>query len=150
MPRYQLKDKCLFVDAYVYDEQTRKPTTKKPDAIPSPHILDQSTDPATCLMLNDAAAFIARFIVLGVDTSIIPQIVQSEYPGAGGIAANEVEVVRTLMQPYLEDRTFKRTHQPPKAMGAPKKYQGPGGKKGYDLDFSVNWFGIGGVLKGPV
>ena len=124
MPRYQLKDKCLFVDAYLYDERTRKPSTKKPDAIPSPHILDQSADPATCLRLNDAAAFIARFIVLGVDTSIIPQIVQSEYPGSGGIAADEVEVVRTLMLPYLEDRTFKRTHQPPKAQGDPKKYRG--------------------------
>ena len=96
MPRYQLKDKCLFVDAYVYDEQTRKPSTKKPDAIPSPHILDQGADPATCLKLNDAAAFIARFIVLGVDTSIIPQIVQSEYPGAGGIAADEVDGGKNL------------------------------------------------------
>ena len=55
-----------------------------------------------------------------------------------------------MLDPYLEDRTFKRTHQPPQAIGTTKTYHGPRGKKGYDLDFSVNWFGIGGVLKGPL
>jgi hypothetical protein len=149
MPCYQLRDKCLFCDAYLYDEQTRKPSTKKPDLIPAPHILDQSVDPPDCLMLNDAAAFIARFIVLGVDTALIPQIVQSEYRGAGGNAVKEVQDVEALLTPYLEYRTFQRPYQPPQ-VEKPKKYQRPDGKKGYDLDFSVNWFGVGGVLKGPV
>jgi hypothetical protein len=147
MPRYQLQDRCLFVDAYVYDEQNRRPANaKKPDAIPFPHILDQRQNPATYLKLNDAAAFITRFIVMGVDTSIIPQIVQSEYPGAGGNAANEVETVRTMLLPYLEDRSYRRTHQPPQALGSPQPHSGVG----YSMDFSVNWFGTGGLLKGPL
>jgi hypothetical protein len=154
MPRKQLKDRCLFIDAYVYDETTRKPTsTKKPAAIQSPHIFDQRTDPATYLMLNDTAAFIARFIVLGVDTTIIPQIYLSEYPAAGGNAAKEVADVLTMVDPYLEDRDFKifqRTYQSPQALGNAKPYHGISGRKGYDLDFNVNWFGTGGLLKGPL
>jgi hypothetical protein len=144
MSRYQLKDKCMFVDAYVYDEQNRKPGAKKPDAIPSPHILDQRTDPATSLKLNDTAAFITRFIVLGVDTDLIPQILQSEYPGAGAIFANEVNTVYTMLAPYLDKRSYQRAHQAPQAIGSAATYQGISGKKGYDLDFRVNWFPIGG------
>jgi hypothetical protein len=145
MPRYQLKNKCLFVDAYLYDEKNRKPIPNKiPGAIAYPHVLDQSTAPGTALKLNDAAAFIARFIVLGVDTDIIPQIVKSEYPGDVVNADQEVADVYNLLMPYLEPRTYQRTHAAPKSKG---KIPHEGG---YELDFRTNWFGTGGLLKGPV
>ena len=145
MPRYQLRDKCLFVDAYLYDESNRKPTrNKKPDAIGSPHVLDQSTEPGTALKLNDAAAFIARFIVLGVDTDLIPEIVKSEYHGASANPAKEVADVYEMLKPYLGDRIYQRTHEAPQSRGK-KDHTG-----GYDLDFRVNWFGRGGLLKGPL
>jgi hypothetical protein len=145
MPRYQLKNKCLFVDAYLYDEDNRKPTSnKKPDVIGSPHVLDQSTTPGTALKLNDAAAFIARFIVLGVDTDLISQIVTSEYPGDVVNAAQEVAEVYNMLTPYLEVRTYQRIHGAPKSKGK-QNHQG-----GYTLDFTVNWFGTGGFMKGPL
>ncbi len=142
--RYQLKDQCLFVDAYAYDEKNKKPGNKKPDAIPSPHILDQSVDPPKKMELNDAAALITRFIVLGVDTGLIPQILQSEYPGAGAIFANEVTAVVNMLAPYLENRSYQRAYQPPQA-GSAVTYLGVAGRKGYDLDFRVNWFPVGGI-----
>jgi hypothetical protein len=148
MPRYRLKDKCLFVDAYVYDEQKRKPFSSDiPSAIPSPHVLDQNTTPATYLYLNDTAAFIARFIVMRVDTNLIPGILSSEYGPKVTNPAQDVNDVLAMLNPYLEPDTppiFVRPYHKPKDKG---KGQHPGK---YPLDFSVNWFGTGGVLKGPL
>ena len=61
-----------------------KPTAKKPDAIASPHILDQRTDPATCLKLNDTAAFITRFIVVGGGHLTYPPNPPVRIPGSRG------------------------------------------------------------------
>ena len=111
MPRYQLKDKCLFVDA-----QDLAAGTRYPEVIPFAHILDKSTT-ATYLKLNDTAGFIARFIVIGVDTDLIPQIILSEYGGTlprlfecqyakvvSG-AKNAVKAVVEMLKPYLTTRT---------------------------------------------
>jgi hypothetical protein len=148
MPRFQLKDKCLFVDASAYDESNHKPGHKiKCDVIDSAHILDQRVDPPAYLMLNSGAAFITRFIVLGVDTiNVIPQILQSEYSGSGAIYAKEVSDVVQMLSDYIETRTYQRPHETPANLGAGR--QAPG-KRGYPLDFKVNWFG-GGVFKGPL
>jgi hypothetical protein len=146
MPRYQLKDKCLFVDAMVYDEKNRKPTLKKkPDDISLAHVMDKSKEPndADYLALNDAAAFIARFIVMGVDTKDIPEILKSEYGSKVTDPAAEVKAVVALLKDYLEPRTFARPYEAPKKEGGGKH----SGK--YDLDFRVNWFGTGG-FKGPL
>jgi hypothetical protein len=145
MPRYQLQDKCLFVDAYLYDKVNRKPRAqKKPDLVPYPHINDQRVSPATYLRLNDGAAFITRFIVLGVDTDLIPQIVDSEYQGSTPTAVQDVANVVAMLMPYLEPRTYQRPYQHPQNQGV-HPHAG-----GYPLDFSVNWFGTGGLLKGPL
>jgi hypothetical protein len=148
MPRYRLKDKCLLVDAYVYDETNRKPFSANiPSAVPAPHVSDQNTDPATYVYLNDTAAFIARFIVMRVDTALIPDILKSEYGARITNPAQDVQDVLTILNPYLEPDappTFVRPYQKPKTVGKGKH---PGK---YPLDFSVNWFGTGGVLKGPL
>jgi hypothetical protein len=148
---YQLKDKCLFVDANVYDEKNKKYADKvKPDPPPTTgkiefaHVMDKSTTPATYLMLNDAAAFIARFLVMGVDTDLIAQIISSEYGSKVKDPLGEVQAVVTMLFPsYLEYRTFPRSYQ------APQKEGGGNHSGTYELDFRVNWFVTGG-FKGPL
>jgi hypothetical protein len=143
MPRYKLKDKCLFVDA-----QDLAAGIRYPEVIPFAHILDKNT--ATYLKLNDTAGFIARFIVIGVDTDLIPQIILSEYGGTlprlfegqyGKVVAgakNAVKAVVEMLKPYLTARTPRdsnRHYEPPKNLGV-ESHEG-----GYTLDFSVNFVG---------
>jgi hypothetical protein len=147
---YRLKDKCLFVDANSYDEKNRKFANKNKPAKPPtsgkielPHVMDKSTTPATYLMLNDAGAFIARFIVMGVALKDIPEILKSEYEGAVVNPAQDVADVYSMLAPYLEKRMVTRPYQAPKD-------EGKGEHSGqYDLDFRVNWFGTG-KFKGPL
>jgi hypothetical protein len=138
MERYELKDKCLFVDA-----TDRETNTKKPVDIGASHAMDKSTPSAKYLKLNDGAAFIARFIVMGVDTELIAQILVSEYGSAVRDPAAEVRAVVKMLEPYLKPRSFARPYQ------APRDHGGGQHSGHYDLDFRVNWFGTG-VFKGPL
>jgi hypothetical protein len=153
MPRYKLKDKCLFVDAKNFDDP--KAPKRFPNEIPFAHILDKNT--GSHLKLNDTAGFITRFIVMGVDTDLIPQIIYSEYGGTlpklfeGKCAKAEaavkaaVKAVVKILRPYLKPRTLadcKQPYEPPKDLGVGK------GLVKYTLDFSVNFVGIG-VVKIP-
>jgi hypothetical protein len=145
MARYQLKEQCLFVEAKVYDDTHWKPTkVYKPDDLKGPHVMDKSTKPATYLKLNEGAAFITRFIVMGVDTDLIRQILISEYGSAAANPQKEVDdVVKMLLPRFLEDRTYPRPHQDPQNLG-----EGTHSGK-YPLDFGVNPFNVG-ILKGPL
>jgi hypothetical protein len=145
MARYQLKKKCLFVEAKVYDKTHWLPTdVKKPDDIKSAHLLDKSTKPATYLKLNDGAAFITRFIVMGVDTDLIPKILISEYGSAAANPQQEVtNVVKMLLPRFLTKRTYLRPHHDPQDLG-----EGTHSGK-YSLNFRVNPFNVG-ILKGPL
>jgi hypothetical protein len=145
MARYQLKEQCLFVEAKVYDDTHWLPTNdKKPDDIKSAHVMDKSTTPATYLKLNDGAAFITRFIVMGVDTDLIRQILISEYGSAAADFQQEVtDVVKMLFPRFLANRTYQRDHQDPQNLG-----EGTHSGK-YPLDFGVNPFNVG-ILKGPL
>lgn len=147
MPRYQLDDYCLFVDATNFETNKREPKE-----IPYPHILDQRTTPATYMRLNDGAAYITRFIVLGVNTSLIPEILRSEYQTLLGSKVNtinfeaEVVAVLNMIDPYLKkgERHVERAYESPKQHGAGKHVDLEGKPlKGYDLDFRVNWFVVG-------
>lgn len=139
MPRFQLKRKCLFLDALTH----RKPEegnydigARKPDELPFPLVMDQRSSPAKYVGLNDTAGVIARFIVQGVDTDwLLPQIIQSEYGISPTDATQEVEKVKTTLMPYLDKRSHKRAHQKPKVA---KKGDHPGK---FPLDFSVNFVG---------
>jgi len=133
MPSYQLKDRCLFVDA-----TDREKNLKKPDDINAPHVMDKRANPATYLKLNDAAAFIARFIAMGLDTDLIAQILSSEYGNKVKDPVAEVLAVVGLLQDYLQPRNFARPYQAPKSPGG-GKHSGT-----YELNFRVNWFPIGG------
>jgi hypothetical protein len=113
MARYKLKDGCIFVDAN--DPKDKK--KKKPDENPYPHVFNQTTK--DYVALNDAAGFIARFIVLGVDTNVISQILVSEY--GSSVVANPqgaVDKVYAMMKDYLENR-------PAGSYGDPGNYQPP-------------------------
>jgi len=139
MARYQLKDKCLFVDATDLDGN------RLPPEIPNAHVLDQRGPQAKVLKLNDTAGFIARFIVMGVDTDTVAEIVSSEYAISTTNAAAEVQSVYSLLKDFVQARTYKRGHEKP---GTVPKAEPTSGQ--YGLDFSVNWFGGGGVSKVPL
>jgi len=146
MAKYQLKPKCLFLDAKVYDDNGIPIENAKIDNdLDGPHVMDTSTSPATYLLLNDAAAFIARFIVLGVDTDFIPQLLVSEYaPTVVEKPKDQVAAVVAMLKPkYLMDRYYPRKYDTPKK-GKDGNHQGK-----YPLDFKVNFFGVGAV-KGPI
>lgn len=148
MARYQLKPECVFVDAYDLDriENPIVPHREKPNTdIKSAHIMDKSTGPPyQYVMLNDGAAFIARFITLGVDSGLIPQILESEYNIKPSQAQKEFNDALTILLPYLDPRTYGRTHVGPASLGTGTHKTGK-----YDLDFRVNILG-GGGWKGPL
>jgi hypothetical protein len=148
--RYQLIDQVLFVDAKDYQSQDRYPKE-----IPSAHILDQRMVPNEYLMLDDNAAYIARFIVQGVDIDLIPEILKSEYRTTLGNKVDkidfvaEVTEVKDILYPkYLKTpRDYPRNYEHPKPPASGKHVEIVGGVekplKGYELDFRVNWFVIG-------
>jgi len=133
MARYKLKDGCIFVDA----NDPRDKKKKKPDDYPFPHVFNQNTK--AYVAFNDGAGFIARFIALGVDTNVIPQILVSEY-GPVSNPQGAVDKVYAMMKDYLENR-------PAGSYEDPGNYQSPvqlpprhtGALR---LDFSTNPVGI--------
>jgi len=133
MARYQLKEHCCFVDAFHHEKKVRKP-----DSYPFPHVFHQKDK--TYVSFNDTAAFIARFIVLGVDTDVIPQILVSEY-GASKVPnpAAEVDEVYKMMKGYLTLRKKHRTHTAPGKWPAAAKPKHTGKLR---LSFSTNPVGI--------
>jgi len=137
MPRYKLKDKCLFVDA-----KNRETNERKPDVIPFAHVMDKTNSPANYLKLNDTAGFIARFIVFGVDTDIIPQILRSEFGGDVEHHQAEVSAVVEMLKNYLvklRPILRKKRYIGPKSLGEDRL------EGGYPLDFKVNWFATGWI-----
>ncbi len=137
--RYQLQDYCIFVDARDLEDN------RYPEKIPHPHVLNKSSKGEyTYLPLNDAAGFIAAFIVEGVDVRLIPEILRSEYESTLEDKVKEVDFVAQvdavlgMLRPYLVERTYERTYATPQPLR-------PGTiTEGYSLDFSVNWYPIGG------
>jgi len=134
--RYQLKEKCLFVDAVTRDGDD---PGRKPKDIKHAHVMDTNKKSNNCLKLNDMAGFIARFIVQGVDVDVIPQILlsQFDYTKAGTTPKADVDKVVLLLGDFVETRTDTGEYETPKANGK----MSHNGK--YDLDFKVNWFGTG-------
>lgn len=132
--RYKLKPGCIFVDA-----NDHKTHGKKPDANPYPHVFSQND--GTYRTFNDTAAFIARFIALGVDTENIPQIMVSEYgPGAVPNAKQEVKDVCKMMENYVEEMATRKTHETP---GPVTAIQLPSAhSRKLDLNFSTNPVGF--------
>jgi len=109
-----------------------------PEEIPSAHILDQRTKPYTYLKLSDGAAFIARFIVLGVDVALIPEILRSEYSQAsqdkerGVDFKADVDSVIKMLGDYIEVRTSGMPYSSPETLGRGEN------ECGYPLDFGVH------------
>jgi hypothetical protein len=135
--RYQLKSKCLFVDAV--DRDSNSPG-RKPDDIKHAHVMDTNKKSENCLKLNDMAGFIARFVVQGVDVDVIPQILLSEYDytQATTTPKDDVDKVVSMLYPdFVKKRAHKREYETPEPRGKMSHH----GK--YDLDFKVNWFGTG-------
>jgi len=94
------------------------------------------------LKLNDTAGFITRFIVFGVDTDLIPQILSSEFGGDVVDHQAEVSKVVEMLKGYLlklPPTLEKKTYEEPKSLGV------DGLTGGYDLDFRVNWFPTGWI-----
>jgi hypothetical protein len=152
MPRYKLKDGCLFVDAWNVENDCREPET--PPQLRCAHIRCTSNadpnDPADYVELNETAGFIARFIVMGLNTdNIIANILTSEYgPEWQGVAQTQVNEVRDKLLPYLEPLPNVGSPQPRRGRRPYNKPQvktiGKHDRK-YSLDFSPNWFATGWI-----
>jgi hypothetical protein len=119
-----LKDTCLFVDARDFETGKRYPET-----IPHPHIFDQES--GTYLPLNDTAAFIAHFILMGVQIDLVPQILQSEYGERVENPDTEVSRVLELLHSYIEPRVYFPEYVAARA-GEVQEHKGC-----YPLDFGV-------------
>ncbi len=141
MARWQLVDKVMFVQAF-----TMNSTGKPPAELPFPHILDQRVYEinklkATYTQLSDAEAFITRFIVMGVDDGLIPQILASE-TGASNPGAAVRDVVNLLnSHGYLQPRG-PRTYDNTLDSSYPREGTQDKHNK-HTLDFNCNWFGTG-------
>jgi hypothetical protein len=138
MPRYQLKNKILFVDAASEHDHNKK----KPDTIKAAHVLDQSGGGKKILKLDDTAGFIARFIVQGVETdNLLPEILKSEYSNIAN-AQDEVNKVRDMLFPkYVQQLGASTKAYVPVIPPDPEEPY----TKEYKLDFSPNWFAIGWI-----
>jgi hypothetical protein len=133
--RYEMENKCAFVDAA--EEHDHK--KKKPKDIQSAHVMDQRPGTAKVLKLNDTAGFIARFIVQGVDIDVIPQILTSEYGSTITNPKGEVDKVLAMLKPYVKKRSGTNQYSAAQA-GTASDYTGT-----YELDFKINWFAIGWI-----
>jgi hypothetical protein len=154
MPRYKLKDKCLFVDAYKLDNlDSNNPDRKDFQDIPYAYVMDKRTGhPYTVTPFNDVAAFIARFIAMGVDTGLIPQILTSEYGPAMANPQGEVNKVVSMLQNYLDplQANPRRTYHAADFLTiAGNTGPHPHLTDRVGVDFKINWLG-GGVFKGPL
>jgi hypothetical protein len=133
MARYMLQHMCFFVDAWDYDRGSRPPQA------PTAQVVDKRGSSPTYMELSDDAAFIARFLVQGVDTGLIAQILVSDGmdPDQAPTDIDAVyKAIKHTLRPYEP-----KSHHPPN-VSAPKPH------KSYDLPFDVNPLGVG-VIKGP-
>ncbi len=77
MPRYTLKKGCCFVD--LITEEGRKEQSNS--GTPCPFIIDKrgTADQFKEYPLNDGAAFILRFLLVGLDSDLLSQALMSAY-----------------------------------------------------------------------
>jgi hypothetical protein len=141
MPRYKLKVQCLFVDAKELDG-----TRRQPQDLLFAHVLDARQTPAKVLKFNDTAGFIARFILLGVEIGLIPEIIHSEFGDQVTDPLGEVQAVLKMLRLYVDERRpeDRMKHETPSS----EDHGTHGGK--YDLDFRVNFYATTGVSKIPI
>ncbi len=147
MARYQLKPLCYFIDGYDIDvipspfTPDRSIHGKPNTDIKFAHIMDKSSGrpPYPYLKLNDGAAFIGRFITMGVDTGLIAQILESEYGISPHQAQTEVNVALATIQQYLVPRIIVRAHVAPGDLGRDTHPTGI-----HQINFKVNQLGGGG------
>jgi hypothetical protein len=131
MARWNLKQNCCFVEAYKDKNNT------KLDQLQKARLLHKKGDrDYTCLEFSDDAAFVARFIVQGVDTDLIQQILLSEYTGLEAQdAQGYVTYVYNQLQPYLVP-AGRKPLKPPLDVS-----ENPDAETSFPLDFKVNWIG---------
>jgi hypothetical protein len=130
MPRYQCKPNCCFVESW-----HKESGTKRPDDYPFPHVFNQGT--GDYVEFDKAGAFIARFIIQGLDTDFIPQILVSEYGSGVKNPQGEVAQVLADMLPFLDILPG-----PPRSYKAPAKGKSNKGHKGtFELNFKPNLIG---------
>lgn len=138
--RWQLSEGYVFVDAFKIENQDGENPNRDSMDLPFAHIMNCTTYDYT--KFNDYAAFILRFIIMGLDTvEIIPKIIASEFPNTQD-PQRDVDDVVNMASIYLVKRKKKRKKHALNALG--------GGNKtgGYNLDFGVHSIGPG-FIKGP-
>jgi hypothetical protein len=100
--RWRLRKDVVFVDAYMVNENDYSKEKRFPVEIPYPHLIDNVFDveeKRNVTLLPDIAAFILRFIVMGVDTvKHLPDIVYSEYDMSMDMVNKEIQAVMQLME----------------------------------------------------
>jgi hypothetical protein len=152
MTQYELNPDCHFVDAYDLDKAHQDPHGVKDRSKPGQEIqcaYVMKPDPANpkksiYLKLNDVAAFIGRFVVMGVPKAKIVEIVNSEYQNAQTQSQTAVDNVVKWMIDFgaIHARTL-----PGPIFVTPQTLGTDTYNCHYKLDFSVNPMGIG-IFKG--
>jgi hypothetical protein len=141
--RWQLKKKYVFVENYDLDNlDPDSPQHRHP--VGSAFIMLRDVKPHHFIKMDNIAAFIMRFVIMGVDTQLyLPDIVASEYNDMTRAAADtRIKSVVVQMAKYLDPCNRKRNI-------IPEKYEeGDYPVDEYPLDNSMRSIGPG-FIKGP-
>jgi hypothetical protein len=142
--RWRLKKNYVFVENYDLDNLNPiHPIHNHP--IGSAFIMRREARPHKYIQMDQVAAFIMRFVIMGVDTmNLLPEIVKSEY-GLPSLqdAKTRINNVLTKMQKYL-DPWKKVRDLLPESYSEEKDWN----DDNYTLDNSMHSIGPG-FIKGP-
>lgn len=142
--RWQMKQDCIFVDSYLLKDDDYLSVEKREpkEILPYAHVMNKVKEAEAnreVILLNDVAAFIMRFIALGVDTDKhLPDIVHSEYGGKLSEVKSQIESIVQEMRDkgYIEPRQVSNIPQPD-----PKMKEFKVTKKNYPLEAGVHSIG---------
>ncbi len=108
--RWQLKKKYVFVENYDLDTNVDPDRPDHGHPIGSAFIMFRNIKPHHYIKMDNVAAFIMRFVIMGVDTKLyLPDIVASEYNDMTRAAADtRIKSVVVQMAKYLDPCNRKR------------------------------------------
>jgi len=144
--RCRLKKNYVFVENFELDDYDPN-NPKQYHPIGSAFIMNREDPPHKYIKMDQVAAFIMRFVIMGVDTvNLLPEIVKSEY-GLETLeeAGKRIESVKDKMRKYLDPWTKLRDWgRVPESYSDEQVWD----DKNYPLDNSMHSIGPG-FLKGP-
>ena len=135
---FRLKDKCVLLHVH---EPNKHALTSVPI-----QIINMGVHPNQCLEVTDTAAFILRFLLQKVDTSLIREMLKSEFEGLTTDAEADAQI-DAFINHYLKTSDIHEqvlevipgNERPGKrALGHIKPKQKSDFQQPFKLDFTVN------------